>query len=138
MTTFMLLSSLQFLPGLCIIQKFGSLFWPRKTLHLMSTFKNSMKLRISLVWFSSLLCFFGSKGHVALDRNPGPGYDTLLLRMIPGDLLSAFPHRKFHTLPGLLVPCRCYEGFLFRRFIVPKVRWSEGSLIRRFVGPKVR
>ena len=41
-------------------------------------------------------------GHVALDRNPGPGYDTLLLRMIPGDLLSAFPHRQFHTLPGLL------------------------------------
>ena len=38
----------------------------------------------------------------ALDRNPGPGYDTLLLRMIPGDLLSAFPHRQFHTLPGLL------------------------------------
>ena len=37
-----------------------------------------------------------------LDRNPGPGYDTLLLRMIPGDLLSAFPHRQFHTLPGLL------------------------------------
>ena len=22
--------------------------------------------------------------------------------MIPGDLLSAFPHRRFHTLPGLL------------------------------------
>ena len=61
-----------------------------------------MKLRISLVWFSPLLCFFGSKGHVALDRNPGPGYDTLLLRMILGDLLSAFPHRQFHTLPGLL------------------------------------
>ena len=46
--------------------------------------------------------FFGSEGHVALDRNPAPGYDTLLLRMIPGDLLSAFPHRQFHTLPGLL------------------------------------
>ena len=45
---------------------------------------------------------FGSNGHVALDRNPGPGYDTLLLRMIPGDLLSAFPHRQFYTLPGLL------------------------------------
>ena len=43
-----------------------------------------------------------SEGHVALDRNPGPGYDTLLLRMIPGDLLSAFPHRQFNTLPGLL------------------------------------
>ena len=40
--------------------------------------------------------------YVALDRNPGTGYDTLLLRMIPGDLLSAFPHRQFHTLPGLL------------------------------------
>ena len=46
--------------------------------------------------------FFGSEGHVALDRNPGMGYDTLLLRMIPGDLLSAYPHRQFHTLPGLL------------------------------------
>ena len=55
-----------------------------------------------LVWFNPLLCFFSSEGHVVLDRNPGPGYDTLLLRMIPGDLLSAFPHRQFHTLPGLL------------------------------------
>ena len=55
-----------------------------------------------LVWFNPLERFFGSEGHVALDRNPGPGYDTLLLRMIPGDLLSAFPHRQFHTLPGLL------------------------------------
>ena len=54
------------------------------------------------IWFNPLLCFFDSEGHVALDRNPGPGYDTLLLRMIIGDLLSAFPHRQFHTLPGLL------------------------------------
>ena len=36
-----------------------------------------------------------------LDRNPGPGYNTLLLRLIPGDLLSACHHRQFHTLPGL-------------------------------------
>ena len=55
------------------------------------------------VLFNPLLyCFFGSEGHVALDTNPGPGYDTLLLRMIPGDLLSACPHRHFHTLPSLL------------------------------------
>ena len=56
------------------------------------------------VWFGLIYysAFFGSEGHVALDRNPGPGYDTLLLRMIPGVLLSAFPHRQFHTLPGLL------------------------------------
>ena len=54
------------------------------------------------VWFNPLQCFFGSEGHIALDRNPGTGYDTLLLRMIPGYFLSAFPHRQFHTLPGLL------------------------------------
>ena len=46
-------------------------------------------------------CFFGSKGHVAQDRNPEPGYNTLLFRMIPGDILSACPQRQFHTLSGL-------------------------------------
>ena len=46
--------------------------------------------------------FFGSEGHAALDRTLGPGYNTLLLRLNPGDLLSACPHREFHTLPGLL------------------------------------
>ena len=44
--------------------------------------------------------FFCIKGHVALDRNLGPRYDTLLLRLIPGDLQSACP--LIHTLPGLL------------------------------------
>ena len=58
-------------------------------------------LQNCLVWFNPLKCFFGSKGHVALVRNPGPGYDTLLLRLIP-DLFSACPHRQFHTLSGLL------------------------------------
>ena len=48
-----------------------------------------------------LQCFLDSEGHVALDRNPGPGYVTLLLRLIPGDLLSTCPHRQFDTLPGL-------------------------------------
>ena len=52
--------------------------------------------------FIPLKCFFGSEGYVALERNPGRGYHTLLLRLIPGDLLSACPHRHFHTLPGLL------------------------------------
>ena len=45
---------------------------------------------------------FRQRRPCSTDRNPGPGYATLLLRMIPGDLLSAFPHRQFHTLPGLL------------------------------------
>ena len=29
-----------------------------------------------------LLCFFGIEGHVALNRNPGLGYNTQLLRLI--------------------------------------------------------
>ena len=53
----------------------------------------------SLIHFSA---FFGRECHVALDRNQGSGYDTLLLWMIPGDFLSACPQRKFHTLPGLI------------------------------------
>ena len=38
-----------------------------------------------------LQCF--SAWHVALDRNPGPGYDTILLRLIPGDLVAC-PNRQ--------------------------------------------
>ena len=30
--------------------------------------------------------FFGNKSHLALDRNPRPGYTTLLLQLIPGDI----------------------------------------------------
>ena len=65
------------------------------------SFNGCLLKSFGLVW-SIIVLFWGSEGHVALDRNPGPGYDTLLLWMIPGDLLSAFPHRQFHTLPGLL------------------------------------
>ena len=46
--------------------------------------------------------FLGIKGHVALDRNLGLGYDTLLLQLIPGDLQSACIQTQFHTLLGLL------------------------------------
>ena len=41
------------------------------------------------------------KGYAALERNPGPGYNILLLRLIPGDLYSACNHRQLLTLPGL-------------------------------------
>ena len=64
-----------------------------------SIVKSELWFGLGLIHYSA---FSAAKGHAALDRNPGPGYDTLLLRMIPGDLLSAFPHRQFHTLPGLL------------------------------------
>ena len=52
---------------------------------------------------NSLECFFGIEDHVALDRKPGPAYNTLFLRLISGNLLSSCPmHNQFHTLPGLL------------------------------------
>ena len=53
------------------------------------------------VLINPLECFFGIDGHVAVDRNPGLGYNILLLRLIPGDLLSACPNRQFHTLSSL-------------------------------------
>ena len=53
-------------------------------------------------WLINLLyCSFGSEGHVTLDINPGQGYNTILLRLIPWYLLSACPHRQFHILPSL-------------------------------------
>ena len=57
-----------------------------------------------LVWFDLIhySAFWQRRPCSTLDRNPGPGYDTLLLRLIPGDLLSACRHRQFHTLRGLL------------------------------------
>ena len=35
---------------------------------------------IMVIIINPLECFVGSEGHVAPDRNPGPGYNTLLLR----------------------------------------------------------
>ena len=55
-----------------------------------------------LIWLIHYSAFFGNEDHVALDKNPGPGCDTLLLRLIPGDLFNTCPHRQFHTLLGLL------------------------------------
>ena len=40
-----------------------------------------------------LECFFGIEGQVALDRNPGPGYNSY---SFPWNLLSAYPHRVPH------------------------------------------
>ena len=55
-----------------------------------------------MIIINPLECFFGIEGLVALDRNPVPWYDNLLLQLIPGELWSACPHRQFHTLPTLL------------------------------------
>ena len=79
---------------------------------ILATFTGSGKYMIMINPLCTVL--FWQRSHVALDRNQGPGYDTLLLRLIKGDLLSACPHRQFHTLPSLFdsltlthcVPCR--------------------------------
>ena len=59
-------------------------------------------LALKPVYLIHYSAFSAAKAKVTLDSNLGTGYDTLLLQMIPGDLLNAFPHRQFHTLPGLL------------------------------------
>ena len=49
------------------------------------------------------LQFFSSiEDHVALDRNSGLEYDTLLLWLIPGDFYSVSPNKQFCILPSLL------------------------------------
>ena len=57
---------------------------------------------ITCMMINPLECFFSINGHVALDRNPGPAYNTLILRLIPRDLLNACLYRQFHTIPGSL------------------------------------
>ena len=54
-------------------------------------------------WLTNPLeCFIDIKIPVALDRKLRPGYNNLLLRLIPVDLYSACLHIQFHTLPVLL------------------------------------
>ena len=45
--------------------------------------------------------FFCVWAHVAIDRNSVPEYNSLLLWLIHWDILSACPHRQFHTLSHL-------------------------------------
>ena len=61
------------------------------------------------------MCFFGSEGHVALDRNPEQGYDTLLLRMIPGDISTLFTPKSFTF--GLFASIKYLEKHLCAFFL---------------------
>ena len=51
--------------------------------------------------------FFGIEGYAALYRNPGPGYNTILLRLVPGDVYSALTSKAarqfvaFYVWPGM-------------------------------------
>ena len=58
-----------------------------------------MDLVLCLMNYHDYNAFFNID--VSLDRNPGLGYNSLLLQLIPGDLLSACSHRQFHTLSTL-------------------------------------
>ena len=68
-------------------------------------FLYNVKLAHSLVnrLINPLECLFDIEGHIhkALDRKPGPGYDTLLLRMIQ-DIYGACHQIQLHKLLGLL------------------------------------
>ena len=59
-------------------------------------------LKFILFMVSLFKCLFGIEDHVALDRNAGVGYNTLVLQLIQGDILSECPRGQFGTLPSLL------------------------------------
>ena len=46
----------------------------------------------------SIRVLFGIEFHAVLGRNSGPGYSTLSLRLVPGDLYSACLHRQIFYL----------------------------------------
>ena len=56
---------------------------------------------LDILKIGPLQCFFGFEYHVAINRNPGSWYKTLLLRSIPGYLFSVCLHRHFRILSGL-------------------------------------
>ena len=99
-------------------------WWGREGYVLIINKKLSLSYGTVIDWLIYLLkCLFGSEGHVALNRNAGLGYNTLLLRLIPGDL-SACPHRQFHTLSSLLdsqlhcqTPTLTHAGNAGRQFV---------------------
>ena len=99
----------------------------------------NMKVCRSFGWMIfPLECFFGIEVHVALDWNPGPGYNILLLRLIPGDILSTYSHRQFHTPPGLLdsqtliniLTHACQAGRQFVPFLWWSLVWPDRARTR--------
>ena len=68
--------------------------------------------------------FSGIEGHAAPNINPGPGYNTLLLRLNPGDLYVRVPINcsihysvlftvRLHCqTPTLMRACHLYDGIL--------------------------
>ena len=57
--------------------------------------------RIDL-WTIHLRAFFRIEGHVALDMNPGPVHNTLLLLLIRGELSSEDPYSRYFKGQGII------------------------------------
>ena len=58
--------------------------------------------------------------------------------MIPGDLLSAFPHRQFHTLPGLLDSWAAIKAqFLGFNDVMSSLRIGHSGTIEHVMLPAI-
>ena len=69
----------------------------------------------TMIMINPLEYIFGIEGQVEQDRNMGPGYNTLLLWLVPGDLYSACPQRQFHKLPDFFdtqLGCTAKKSYL--------------------------
>ena len=85
-------------PGRCVLVHYATAA-PRKFLISYYTDKSDLLI-------NPLKCFFSSKGYVALDRNLGLGYNTLLLRLIP-DLSHVPIDSSTHILVSSAVRLHC-------------------------------
>ena len=62
------------------------------------------------------LVFWGIKGYKALDRNPVPGYNTLLLQLTPGNLYSVPIDSSTNYLAIYTVGLQCQIPILMPPF----------------------
>ena len=51
---------------------------------------------------------FGIEDHLTIDRNLALGFNTLLLRLIPGDLYSSCPNKQFLSVNSTFYIVRFY------------------------------
>ena len=94
----------------------------------MGDFRTCSYFNVSMILNNPLKCFFDIKGHEALDRIPGPGYNTILLWLITGEVLvpidSSTHYPAFWTVglhcqtPTLTHACNSGRQF------VPFLCWS--------------
>ena len=68
-------------------------YFDEEQLYFSNKLLNKYLMNVTYIYLINLLqCFFGIECHVSLDKNPKPGFNTLLLRLIPVGISSACPH----------------------------------------------